>query len=103
MYTGDVHGAFDDESHQGSERRLHYVKRVPKDLIDELCKERYSISLRIEDPKEAKCQCGETDVQKEREFAALRVGPQPISFKDTVRKAYGARGELCKNASPTRA
>ncbi|WP_416067762.1 DUF6538 domain-containing protein [Rhizobium sp. ZK1] len=63
----------------------YYVKRVPKDLIDKIGKERYSISLRTKDPRDAKRLCGETDVQKEREFAALRVGPQPIPFRDRGR------------------
>ncbi|MBX5247847.1 MULTISPECIES: DUF6538 domain-containing protein [unclassified Rhizobium] len=62
----------------------YYVKRVPKDLIAKIGKERYSISLRTKDPREAKRLCGETDVQKEREFRALRAGPQPIPFKDIV-------------------
>lgn len=34
----------------------YYVKRVPKDLIAKIGKERYSISLRTKDPKEAKRQ-----------------------------------------------
>lgn len=62
----------------------YYVKRVPKDLIDKIGKERYSIFLRTKDPKEAKRLCGETDVQKEREFRALRAGPQPIPFIEIV-------------------
>jgi hypothetical protein len=60
------------------------VKRVPKDLIAKIGKERYSISLRTKDPREAKRLCGEMDVQKDREFRALREGPQPVAFKDIV-------------------
>ncbi|MBD9444105.1 DUF6538 domain-containing protein [Rhizobium sp. RHZ01] len=59
----------------------YYVKRVPKDLIAKIGKERYSISLRTKDPRGAKRLCGEMDVQKDREFRALREGPQPLAFK----------------------
>ena len=57
------------------------VKRVPKDLIAKIGKERYSISLRTKDPRDAKRLCGEMDVQKDREFRALHEGPQPLAFK----------------------
>ncbi|MBB3542434.1 hypothetical protein FHT97_003169 [Rhizobium sp. BK399] len=30
MYTGDIHGAFDDESYQGPNGVYCYVKRVPR-------------------------------------------------------------------------
>jgi integrase len=62
----------------------YYVKRVPKDLVDKIGRERYSISLRTKDPREAKRLCGEMDVQKEREFRAVREGPQPLTFKEIV-------------------
>ncbi len=62
----------------------YYIKRVPKDLIDKIGRDRYSISLRTKDPREAKRLCGEMDVQKEREFKALRDGPQALPFKEIV-------------------
>ncbi|MEK1874276.1 MAG: DUF6538 domain-containing protein, partial [Rhizobium altiplani] len=84
MYTGDVHGAFDHEPTKGPNGVYYYVKRVPKDLIAKIGKERYSISLRTKDPRDAKRLCGEMDVQKDREFRALREEPQPLAFKDIV-------------------
>jgi len=62
---------------KGPKGVYYYVNRVPKDLIAKIGKERYSISLRTKDPSEAKRLCGEMDVQKDREFRALREGPQP--------------------------
>ena len=38
----------------GPNGAYYYVKRVPRDLIAKIGKERYSISLRTKDPREAK-------------------------------------------------
>ncbi|MBB3315515.1 hypothetical protein FHT77_001357 [Rhizobium sp. BK181] len=55
----------------------YYVKRVPKDLIANIGKERYSVSLRTKDPREAKRLCGEMDVLKERESGRYAQGREP--------------------------
>lgn len=82
---------------KGKNGVYYYVKRVPRDLIEKLGKERYSISLRTKDPREAKRLCGEADVQKEREFAALRAGPVPVPFRDIVGLAGLAYRQLVES------
>ncbi|NMN73216.1 DUF6538 domain-containing protein [Rhizobium sp. 57MFTsu3.2] len=83
---------------KGPKGVYYCVKRVPKDLIAKIGKERYSISLRTKDPREAKRLCGEMDFQKDREFRALREEPQPLAFKDIVGPCGAGLSSSCRTA-----
>ncbi len=61
-----------------------YAVRVPADLVHLVGKERYSISLRTKDPKEARKRFNEMVSKKEREHAALRAPQESIPFERIV-------------------